>query len=351
MELETRIRAFLEDPATDDFNALALASFAYQFEAIPAYRDLCGRKGIGPGAIADWTQVPAVPALAFKSLALNTAPARETFLSSGTTGSAPSRHLHPFPDLYRAAIDASFPAACLHPMGGEVAPILALVPRREQAPNSSLSFMIDHVVARYGAPASAFAFGPHGVEAAMVRSWLGARQREGRPVLIVATAFALAQLFEALSRFGLRYRLPAGSVVFETGGFKGRTRELSRDEMLERLQDLLTIAPSSVVSEYGMTELSSQFYTRLGGDDPPGVFFPQHWTRIRILDPDTLVEAPTGKTGILAIFDLANLGSVVHLLTEDLGVAEGGGFRLAGRASGAELRGCSLTVEELMQRP
>ncbi len=350
MELLTRIRGFLTDPASADFDTLARDAFAYQFQEIAPYRDLCVRRGITPESIGDWTEIPAVPALAFKSLELSAAPARETFVSSGTTGSNPSRHLHPFPDLYRAAIDASFPAACLGPAGSEAPPILALIPNREQAPHSSLSFMIDHVVASFGAPSSAFAFGPRGVEAAAARSWLGARQREGQPVLIAATAFALVQLFDALDRFGLRFRLPPGSIVFETGGFKGRELELSRDELLDRLQDRLAVPPSAVVGEYGMTELSSQFYTRLGGNDRAAIFYPPHWARVRILHPETLEEAPPGETGIVAVLDLANLGSAIHLLTEDLGSAEGEGFRLSGRASGAELRGCSLTVEELMER-
>ena len=99
-----------------------------------------------------------------------------------------------------------------------------------------------------------------------------------------------------------------------------------------------------------MTELTSQLYTEAltGGD--PGLFVAPPWVRVRVLDPETLAEAPAGQPGLIAIFDLANLGSAVHLLTEDLGSApEGaeGGVRLLGRAAGAELRGCSLAAEEL----
>jgi hypothetical protein len=96
-----------------------------------------------------------------------------------------------------------------------------------------------------------------------------------------------------------------------------------------------------------MTELTSQCYTRTLLGDDPDVFVAPHWMRVRVLDPETLAEAPVGTPGLIAVFDLANLGSAVHLLTEDLGIAEGEGFRLLGRAAGAELRGCSLVVEEL----
>lgn len=343
-----RVSRFLTDPESGSFEDLALAAFAWQLERIEPYRRLCERRGVTPETVKDWRRVPPVPAAAFKTLTLAAEPAVEIFRSSGTTAGEEQRSVHhqPFPDLYRKVIDASFPRFCL-PYGGPL-PILSLIPTREQLPDSSLSFMAGHILARYGSPESLTAFGPRGVEAAKARSWAGARQREGRPVLVLATAFALAQWLDALAdRLGLKFRLPAGTAIFETGGFKGRTAELTRGELLARVQEWLGVPPDFVVREYGMTELTSQCYTRvlLGGD--PDLFVAPHWVRVRLLDPETLEEVPAGTPGLIAVFDLANLGSAVHLLTEDLGVAEGDGFRLLGRAAGAELRGCSLVVEEL----
>ncbi|MFY9824944.1 MAG: hypothetical protein WAM82_26435 [Thermoanaerobaculia bacterium] len=348
-----RVARFLTTaPESDSFEDLALAAFAWQFERIEAYRRLCERRGTTPQTVRDWRQVPPVPAAAFKTMTLAAAPAVEVFRSSGTTGDqrgeSRSEQHQPFPDLYRQVIDASFPPFCLPFLtAGAKLPILSLIPSRQQIPDSSLSFMADHVLSRWGDPESATTFGPRGVEAVKARSWAAARQREGRPVLILATAFALAQWLEALERLGLRFRLPPGTALFETGGFKGRTTELSRPDLLARVHTWLGVPPEFVVREYGMTELTSQCYTRalLGGD--PDLFVAPHWVRVRVLDPETLDEAPAGSPGLLAVFDLANLGSAVHLLTEDLGVAEGEGFRLVGRAAGAELRGCSLVVEEL----
>ena len=341
-----RVSQYVQAPASASFDELALEAFAFQFERIEPYRRLCEGRGITPGSIADWRRIPPVPTAAFKSLTLAAEPAREVFRSSGTTvEEARSVHHHPYPDLYRLTIDASFPRFCL-PLGSPV-PMLSLVPTREQLPDSSLSFMIDHVLSRWGSPESATAFGSRGVEVARARSWAGARQRTGRPVLVLATAFALAQWLDGLERLGLHFRLPPGSAVFETGGFKGRTQELTREELLDRVGTWLGVAPGAVIREYGMSELTSQFYTRalLGGD--PDLFVASPWTRVRILDPVTLEEAPAGTPGLIAVFDLANLGSAVHVLTEDLGVADGDGFRMLGRAAGAELRGCSLVVEEL----
>lgn len=351
-----RIAQFIRNPGEGRFEELALEAFAFQFERVEPYRRLCEGRGITPASLQEageeaWRRVPPVPTAAFKTLELAAAPAQEVFRSSGTTSGlseeARSVHHHPFPDLYRLTIDASFPRFCL-PLGGEP-PMLSLIPTREQLPDSSLSFMIDHVLAAYGAPESATAFGPRGVEVPRARSWFGARQRGGKPVLVLATAFALAQWLDALERLGLYFRLPAGSAVFETGGFKGRTREMTKEELAARTGEWLGVPPAAIVREYGMTELTSQFYTRalLGGD--PDLFAAPPWTRVRILDPATLEEAAPGTPGLIAIFDLANLGSAVHLLTEDLGVAEGDGFRLLGRAAGAELRGCSLVVEEILK--
>lgn len=343
-----RIARFVHDPASAVFEDLALEAFAFDFERVEPFRRLCEGRGIGPGTLASWEEIPPVPTAAFKSLVLAAAPAREVFRSSGTTGGEESRsvHHHPYPDLYRLTIDQSFPRFCL-PLGS--VPMLSLIPTREQLPDSSLSFMVDHVLARWGGPGSVTAFGPRGVEVAKARSWAGARQREHRPVLVLATAFALAQWLEGLERMDLRFRLPPGSAVFETGGFKGRTQELTREELVEKLGIWLGVPPGSVVREYGMTELTSQCYTRALAEGDPGLFVAPPWVRVRILDPATLEEAPAGTPGLISVFDLANLGSAVHVLTEDLGVAEGEGFRLLGRAEGAELRGCSLVVEELQR--
>lgn len=330
------------------FEELALAAFAYQFERIAPLRALCERAGRTPATVASWREVPRVPAAAFATVELATDAPRETFRSSGTLDARRSVHRHPFPELYRAVIDATFAAAVLPGFGRR--PILSLVPSRELAPDSSLGFMVDHVVRTHGSPDSANAFGARGVEGGKARSWLNARQRAGAPVAILTTSYALADLLDFLGRIDLKFRLPAGSVVMETGGLKGRTKEISRAELHERLAGQLGIPREAVVGEYGMTELTSQAYAgALHGGDPE-LFVPAPWLRVTALDPVTLGELPHGESGLLSFFDLANVGSALHLLTEDLGATEAGGFRLHGRAPDAALRGCSLLAEELAGR-
>jgi len=346
MSVVDRIRGEIANwRETSPFDELARAAFAYQVERVPALRQLCRRAGKTPADIETWRDVPLVPAQAFASIELATDPPRETFRSSGTLGGERSVHRHPFPDLYRTVIDATFPAACLP--RGHRPPMLALVPPRTVAPDSSLGFLVDHVLERFGGPDSAYGFGARGVEIGSCRSWLAGRQREARPVLILATAFALADLVERIERMNLHFRLPPGSAVFETGGFKGRTREVSRSDLRARVAAWLGVPAGSVISEYGMTELTSHAHTHTltgGADD---LFVSPHWLKVRALDPLTLAELPAGRSGLLAFFDLANVGSALHVLTEDLGRVDESGFRLDGRAPEADLRGCSLLAEEL----
>ncbi|HSM12517.1 MAG TPA: acyl-protein synthetase [Thermoanaerobaculia bacterium] len=329
----------------EPFEPLALAAFEYQFDRVAPFRALCERRGVAPGTIDSWRQVPLVPTEAFATVDLHSDPAREVFRSSGTTGARRSVHHHPFPELYRAVIDATFPAHCLP--RGDRPPMLALMPPRGVAPDSSLGFMVAHALERFGGEGSAWGTNARGVEVGTCRSWLGIRQRAGTPVLVLATAFALDDLLERIERMNLHFRLPTGSAIFETGGFKGRRREVSRAGLLERAAAWLGVPPGQVVSEYGMTELTSHAYTRtLAGGDPE-LFVPPPWLRARVLDPVTLEERPAGEIGLLAFFDLANVGSALHVLSADLGRLDGPGFRLEGRAPDADLRGCSLLAEEL----
>jgi len=166
------------------------------------------------------------------------------------------------------------------------------------------------------------------------------------PVCVLGTAFNFLKLFDE----GISLQLPSGSRAMETGGFKGRTREVTKPELYEMFEMHLGIPPTHVVNEYGMTELSTQFYDetmRVGHCSD--VKHAPPWARVRVIDPQTDEEAQPGVPGLFRIYDLANLWSVMCLQTEDLGVREGDGFVLFGRAPGAMPRGCSLKVEALSE--
>jgi hypothetical protein len=141
----------------------------------------------------------------------------------------------------------------------------------------------------------------------------------------------------------------------ETGGFKGRSRVLERSEFYASLSNAHGVPLEGITNEYGMTELLSQFYDGTAGARsavPLALEARRHvpppWVRTRVLDPNTLSSLPMGEAGLLCHYDLANAGSVMAILTEDLGVAVDDGFRVLGRVEGAEPRGCSLAMDDLM---
>jgi hypothetical protein len=341
-----RVSAFVNDPRADSFEELALAAFRFQYEAIEPLRKWCDRIGSSPDDVSAWHEVPAVPTAVYKSVPLHAAEPRIVFRSSGTTvAEQRSEHHHPFPDLYRQVIERSFPTWCLP--GNDARPMLSLVPPLATTTDSSLSFMIDHVLETFGAHPSICALGKGGPELPAIRSWLGGRQRDGRAGLLLTTSVSLHQCLEGLERLGLHFRLPPGTAIFETGGTKTLGNELDREQLHDRVEQWLGVPRQRIVQEYGMTELTSQCYTEALSDGDPDDFVCPHWLRVRVLDPETLDEVEPGERGLVAAFDLANLGSAVHVLTEDLAERRPGGFRLIGRARGADLRGCSLTADEL----
>jgi hypothetical protein len=165
--------------------------------------------------------------------------------------------------------------------------------------------------------------------------------------LLLGTAFSFVHLLDSLTQQNLRFQLPPGSRVMETGGYKGRSRALPKAELHALITERLGVPPSHLVCEYGMSELSSQAYDLVLGpaSDPGAVVrcfhFPP-WARAQIISPETGHEVTDGETGLIRVFDLANVFSVMAIQTDDLGIRHDDGFELIGRAELAEPRGCSL---------
>jgi hypothetical protein len=338
----------------DAFSSMALRIFAHQFEACSVYRSFCQCRRAVPGAVERWEDVPAVPTRGFKHVELLSGPTTEAvFRTSGTTGGAGATGLHHVPrlSLYRASLLPNFEAHLLPE--GERMPMLSLIPSPRAAPESSLSAMIGVVADELVTEVHWLADHPTGVDPADFEGVAADLAGRHSPALLVGTAFGFVHLLDGLIGAGGSADLPEGTRIMETGGFKGRSRQVSRDELYAGLHRHLGVPSHRVVNEYGMTELLSQLYEPIlaEGDTARGRHVLPPWLRARALDPTSLLPLPPGETGILAFFDLANAGSVSHVLTEDLGSVDTDGVRLEGRAPGSEPRGCSLAVEELLNAP
>lgn len=354
------------------FEESALALFRLQFRHNPVYRRWCEAVGLGPDRIRLWQEIPAVPTVAFKEWELTALPPSEritVFHSSGTTGTRSSRHFHSGAslDLYEASLENWFARhlvpECLGPDPAPALRFVALTPPPNEAPHSSLVHMLARVMDRFGSEGSGFCGrkGPSGaweLELASLRSCLEEAIRQGAPQVLLGTAFNFVHLLDHLRDTPLSGPLPGGSRVMETGGYKGRSREVPKVQLHREITGFLGIPADRVVCEYGMSELSSQAYdrrmampARRASSVEPDVSgeaavsrafrFPP-WARALVISPETGREVAEGESGLVRVVDLANVWSVLAIQTEDLAVRRGDGFQLLGRAPAAEARGCSL---------
>ncbi len=353
--LDARILAAIEAFALDDaaFDALACDVFAHQFRWNAPYAAYARSLGVYAGALPRRAlDIPAVPADAFKDAALCTVPpeyAALWFETSGTTQARSGRHYLESPLLYEAALLAGFERFMLADAPARRPRYAMLVPDPAERPHSSLGYMM-RTVAHDAAAESAWFLHGDALDVDALEAFVDRARADGLPVCLATTAFALVALLNELDARGALLRLPPASRVMETGGFKGRARIVARDELYARAARALGLVESSIVAEYGMTELSSQYY-----DAPSSrtqtrrVKAPVPWLRPVVVDA-TGRPVPDGVVGAIRHIDCANRSSVVAIDTEDLGVLTGAGLVLLGRDEGATLRGCSLDAEDVLSR-
>jgi Acyl-protein synthetase, LuxE len=340
------------------FDALALELFALQFEHNPFYQKFCGSRKMTPAFAGHWMQIPFIPAAAFKTMELSCIPLMErtaVFHSSGTTGQNPGRHHHNAESLavYQASLWAWFEFHF-----GRTGELVFLTPTPNAAPHSSLVHMFEIVRQKFGLPESAFAGnisaeGSWLVDFATTIKRLKNAVNTGQPLTLLGTAFSFVHLLDYLMKHDLQFSLPKNSRVMETGGYKNRSRTMPKTELHALITKHLGLTPDNIICEYGMSELSSQAYAGRNGEYPMAkrgegtsssnqyFHFPP-WVRAQIISPENGREVGEGETGLVRVFDLANVFSVAAIQTEDLGIRRGDGFELIGRAQLAEPRGCSL---------
>jgi hypothetical protein len=332
-----RVRKFMERAlrgkvTEDEFGEIALSLYSAQRAHNRAYDKLCTARGVAE--VRRWQDIPPVPTAAFKELEMTALPEAQrsaVFYSSGTTQTDRSRHFHSRESLslYEDSLWLWF-----EKLFADEAVLIFLTPAAKAAPNSSLAHMFSTIASRRG-----------GEFCGIVREdgWaidftkVFGLLAKNRRVAVLGTAFLFVNLLDEMEKAGIRFEMGEESLAVETGGYKGRTREVPKDELHRLIKERLGMLPQNIFGEYGMSELSSQAYAgvRETFRFPP-------WARAQIISPATGGEANEGERGLIRVYDLANVWSVMAVQTEDVGVKEGHGFRLLGRAAAAEVRGCSL---------
>jgi hypothetical protein len=351
-ELHARVRRFIDEslagPTTEAFDALACDLARFQARTVPAVASALARAGRDAASLRRADELPALPTDVFRLRRVAAHPEAEdlrVFATSGTTDALRGRHSFRELETYRRGAMA-WAERMLWPDGARLRVVL-LANDEARAVESSLSYMLARFAEHHGG--GAWFWDGERLDVEGLRVDLMEIISMSEPVLVAGTSFAFVHLCDALAS---RLPLPSGSRVMQTGGFKGRSREVAADELRRTIADRFGLTPRAVVAEYGMTELSSQLYQPGAADAsalPVTHYLPPPWLRVEAADPTSLAPLPRGQEGIARFVDLANVDSAVAVQTADrVIVAPDGSVELLGRLPGAPPRGCSLALEHLL---
>jgi phenylacetate-coenzyme A ligase PaaK-like adenylate-forming protein len=310
------------------FEKAALKVFRFQYERNSVYREFCQFLKVDAQQVKTLQQIPFLPIQFFKThdILSDNSEVQQIFTSSGTTGISTSRHLVTDVTLY----EQSYRYAFAQFYGNiEDYAVLALLPSYLERDGSSLIYMVADLIKKSRNPNSGFYLD----DMSELVNTLTELDSSGQNVILIGVTYALLDLVE-FQKFHLQ-----NTIIMETGGMKGRRKEMIREELHKVLCDGFGV--SAIHSEYGMTELLSQAYS-LGN----GIFECPHWMKIFIRDPeDAMSYVAAGKTGGINVIDLANLNSCSFIATQDLGkMHKNDSFEVLGRFDNSDIRGCNLMV-------
>lgn len=353
LELKRELIDFirLEDASDDMFNEMALKVFCFQYEYNQAYQKFCRKRKISPRNVKHFTGIPAVPIDAFKATSLSCHPidsVEAVFMTSGTTNpEKKGKNFHRDLDVYDVSMKRNFKPFLLPDT--EKIKMFVLFPTEKELPNSSLAHYLYIAKEAYGTKDSLYAFSDDGFDIDNFLEILKEAEQVVEPILIIGATFSFIHLLDVCKERKIQFRLPEGSRIMDTGGAKGRSREMEPKQFREMMAELFSIPTTMCVNMYGMTELSSQFYDNsLVKKVLSSAKQTPHWVRTYVVDSVRMERKEKGEVGIIVHYDLANLNSLLAVLTEDLGREEADTFYLLGRAKGAEAKGCSLAVEQFL---
>lgn len=310
-----------------EFETLCIEIFRYQFQNNDVYKQFCQLIDRTPEKVKTFTDIPFLPIEFFKSKKLisDNRPPQMVFTSSGTTGTTTSKHYVTDLRLYERSFHTAFKNFYGDPSDYI---FLALLPSYLERKGSSLIYMVDSLIKNSGNAESGFYL--DNLEELSVK--LTELDKSGKKVFLIGVSFALLDLIEQ-HKFNLQ-----NTIIMETGGMKGRRKEMIRTELHDHL--IKGFGVKTIHSEYGMTELLSQAYSKGNGvfDCPP-------WMRILIRDPeDALSFQEAGRTGGINIIDLANINSCSFIATQDLGRKKNKEVEILGRFDNSDIRGCNLLL-------
>lgn len=311
----------------DDFLYAAIETFRYQYEHISVYREFCDLLKTEPSQVKEIQDIPFLPIEIFKShkVIAENRKAQTVFVSSGTTGQITSRHYVADLHLYERSFTHGFNR--VYGLASNYT-ILALLPSYLERKGSSLIYMVNHLIEQSSNPHSGFYLN----EIEALAQKLRFLEKQGQKTLLIGVSYALLDLIE-METFDLK-----NTVIMETGGMKGRRKELVKAEFHNLLKEGFGV--QKIHSEYGMTELLSQAYST--GD---GIFQNPPWMKILTRDTEDARSYVSGKTGGINVIDLANIYSCAFIATQDLGRAyDDNRFEILGRFSSSDVRGCNLLV-------
>jgi len=341
-ELATEIAALIDrlaDGSRDDAARDALLGRALRFQKsyVAPYARIVKHSGLSESDALSWPGVP-TDVFRFVRVAAHD-PTRDVkvFRTSGTTQA--QRGQHCLRDL--ALYDKSARAWAKRLLFSDVERmrLIVLAPSAAELPDSSLSYMIDRFAPWFGRGSSVAVWRDGTLDLDLLTTALREAERSDNPVALLGTSFAFVHAEDGLGE--TRFSLPEGSRVMQTGGFKGKSRELAPDAMRAMLSTRYGVPDASILAEYGMTELCSQLYERA---EPRRLLAPG-WVRVTLVDPETLRPVAQGQEGLIRIDDLANLDTACAIQTSDRGVRLADGIVVLGRAMGAVPRGCSIAVD------
>jgi hypothetical protein len=344
------------DIAEVTYNELALKLFQYQFKHNKAYKKFCQARKRTPLTVKRWIDIPPMPIQGYKELTLSCEPIEEAeaiFMTSGTTNpEAKGKNYHPDLTVWDASMKGPFKRFVVPDC--EKMTIFVLSPAEDLNQNSSLSRYLSNAVSYFGTENSEFFFSEEGLNFERLVSQLKRCEEKREPVMLMGASFAYVHILDYLKEKQIKFQLPEKSRIFDTGGFKGQSREVDMEQLYTEFQTYFQIGRDKCINMYGMTELSSQIYdqTIVSSYLHPSVIHDKAaapWIKTVILNTETLEPVQEGEKGVIAHYDLANWNSCLALLTEDLGYQTENGFVLLGRIKDSEARGCSIAVDQLIQ--